>query len=271
MPSVSAAPVPSLDALRQTIRAIEGEARAPERLSLGEPALDALLPEPGLRLGALHEIAPGAHFDGPAALGFALGVAALALAARAGALVWVLARRREFGLPYGLGLAGLGVAPQRLLLVAPRTREEALWASEEALRAAPACVLAELGAEAADLVAARRLQLAAEQGGGLLLLLRPPGGTPALPARTRWRVAAAGGTPPVWSHRAALPAPGQSRWRLRLERARGLLGEHLDLEVEQHASGGFRLVAPLADRAAAPAGAAPGLGALAAGPARRAG
>lgn len=257
MISLSAVPLsppnPTLAALRQAVRVIEGEGRAFGVVGLGEGALDALLPERGLRRGAVHEIAPAVHFEGPSALAFALGLCARALAGQAGAMAWILPRRCEFGRPYGPGLAGFGLHPQRLLLVEPRRREEALWATEEAVRAGLACVLAELGEEAADLVAARRLQLAAEQAGAFLLLLRPPGLAPAISARTRWRVAGACSAPPDWSRREALPAPGAVRLRLHLERARAvLLRGTLEMDVEwRHASGAFHLAAPLAERAAA--------------------
>lgn len=266
---MSSASPAALAALRQTVRALEGEGRGHGRAALGDPGLDGLLPGGGLRLGAVHEVAPAAHFEGAAALGFALGLSVRALQSRAGAMAWIQPRRREFGAPYGPGLAGFGLAPERLWLVAPRKAQEALWATEEAVRAGLGAVLAELSEEAADLVAARRLQLAAEQSGACLVLLRPCGAQPATGACTRWRVAATTSQAPAWS----AAALGPPRWRVRLERARGALGLQQDVQVEwRHATGGFHLVAPLAERAARAAGPPGGVGlALASRPALRAG
>lgn len=247
---MSANPSPAtLAHLRRSIRAIEGGGRAWGCVDLG----DGLgLSEGGLRLGGLHECLPAAHFDAPAALGFWLGAAARVLAARAGELVWIGPVREEFGTAYGPGLAGYGIDPRRVLRVQPRKSAQALWAAEEAARAGPACVLAELGEEAADLVAARRLQLAAESGGALLLLLRPPGAAACPAAHTRWRVAAALSRAAEWS---AGSAPGEALFEVELLRARASLEGPRAWRWEwRHAARAFHLVAPLAERAAAPAG-----------------
>lgn len=249
-------PRETLAALRRSVRALEGGARA-GALSLG-PGLAQALPQGGLALGALHEVAPQAHFDGPAALGFILGAAARALCARPGELIWIRARAPEFGAPYGPGLAGLGLEAARLLFVRPRRAQEALWAAEEAARTAGlAAVVAELGEEAADLVAARRLQLAAESAGGLVLLLRPRGASPAAPARTRLEIAARVSRPAAWS---AGKAPGAPTFRARIARVRGGRLGTLDLEWRD-AAHGFDLAAPLADAAADARSGAPGLAA----------
>lgn len=242
----------SLSELRQAVQAIETASRPKRLLGLGEPALAALLPQAGLRLGALHEIAPAAHFEGAAAQAFCLALAVRALAAAPGEFLWISRGVRNFGAAYGPGLAGFGLDPRRVLLVRPRSRQEALWAAEEAARAVAGPVLAELGEEGADLVAARRLQLAAESSGALLLLLRPPGAAPAPPADTRWRVAAAPSLASPWG------GLGDPRFRLELLRARGALSAAAVFELEwRHATGAFHLPAPLADRAAAARGAPP--------------
>ena len=66
-----------------------------------------------------------------------------------------------------------------------------------------------------DLVASRRLQLAAETRGVTGLLLRPPAPRPiASAAVTRWRLAGAPSQP-------APSAPAPPRWRVELARCRG--------------------------------------------------
>jgi protein ImuA len=149
---------------------------------LGHPAIDAALPWGGLPLGTLHEVRGG----------FASGFTAF-LAGRflhhPGALVWcadAALTRRQGGL-YGPGLARFGIDVSRLILVRCRGQREVLWAAHEALRsAAVACVVMEL--EALDLLAGRRLQLAAEAGkaAGLLLRFGRADSGPSA-AVTRWR------------------------------------------------------------------------------------
>lgn len=150
--------------------------------TLGEPSMDAALPWGGLPLGTLHEVRGG----------LASGFTAL-LAGRflhhPGALVWCadagLVRRQ--GRLYGPGLARFGIETARLIQVHCRGQQEILWAGHEALRsAAVSCVVLEL--EALDLLAGRRLQLAAEAGGtaGLLLRFGRADQAPSA-AVTRWR------------------------------------------------------------------------------------
>jgi protein ImuA len=72
-------PVATIDALRDRIRRIEGGARhARAVLPFGINAIDERLPEGGLALGALHEVASGGNgaIDGAAAALFAAGIAA---------------------------------------------------------------------------------------------------------------------------------------------------------------------------------------------------
>lgn len=150
--------------------------------TLGDAAIDAALPWGGLPLGALHEIRGGL------ASGFTAALAGRFLC-HPGALVWcadaALVRRQ--GRLYGPGLTRFGIDAARLLLVHCRGQREVLWAAHEALRsAAVSAVVMEL--EALDLLAGRRLQLAAEAGGtaGLLLRFGRADSGPSA-AVTRWR------------------------------------------------------------------------------------
>ena len=174
----------TLAALRARIRDLAGGGGgfAMPVATLGDAAIDAALPWGGLPLGALHEIRGGL------ASGFTASLAGRFLC-HPGALVWcadaALVRRQ--GRLYGPGLARFGIDTTRLILVHCRSQREVLWAAHEALRsAAVSAVVLEL--EALDLLAGRRLQLAAEAGGTAGLLLRF-GRADAAPsaAVTRWR------------------------------------------------------------------------------------
>jgi len=229
----------SLAQLRGRIMALEGGVgqSSAGRISLGLDAIDAALPGGGAALAGLHEIQA---MDGGTET--ALGFAALWLGRLADHLgkpvLWLAAEE-----PYGPGLFALGLAPQRLLMVRARRPAQLLWALETALHCSDlAGVLVEM--HGLELVAARRLQLAARAGGVTALLVND--GQPANNALSRWRVG---------------PAPaaldGNWRWRLQLCRCRGqgigedgLVAEWL---VEwNNATHRLGLVAPAGHRSALP-------------------
>ncbi len=128
-----------------------------------------------LRAGRVHEA------TGPARRAFAA-----ALAGRlAGPVLWVQ-EAREAGMLCPQGLLPF-LDPSRLILARPAGARAALQVAEEALRSGAApLVVAEL-AEAPDLTASRRLQLAAGTGHGRGLCLLPEGRSRANAAETRWR------------------------------------------------------------------------------------
>jgi protein ImuA len=196
-----------LESLRAQVRALEGGGTdfGREVASLG-PVLDAGLPWPGLPRRALHEVA------GEAASSFAAALASR-LGRQGGALVWcqTATSERRLGLLYGLGLREFGLDWHRLVLVRAPDELALLWAMEEALRSpAVACAVAELGR--VDLLASRRLQLAAESGRSTAIALRPGPIDPAPNAAlTRWRA-----EPLLVS--AGLEPSG---WRLTLWRCKG--------------------------------------------------
>ena len=151
----------------------------PGRIGLDGGALDAALGG-GWPVTGLGELHAGAARDAGALSGFATGVLALLSRARPGPVFWILAGTAagEAGLPYGPGLADLGLDPGRLLLAAPRRLADALWIAEEAAGCAGLCaVVLELRAPAArpDLKETRRLHLRAGTSGLPLLLLRHDG------------------------------------------------------------------------------------------------
>ena len=237
----------SLADLRAEIAALEGAGKgAGETMGFGDRRLDRLLPDGGLSLRAWHEFA-GEGLELETAAATAAFVARLAAPlCRRGELIWVL-RRDDL---YAPGLASLGFPAERLIQVCARDGAEALAVMEDALRTpGVAAVFGEAGE--VDLVAGRRLQLAAEQGKatGLLLRRRPFGGADrkdlSSAAVTRWTIAPAPSEPPRGE-----PGLGAPRWRVRLERCRGgRTGEWiLEAREEDDAPHPFRLVAELADR-----------------------
>ncbi|MGA0826371.1 MAG: ImuA family protein [Gemmobacter sp.] len=156
------------------------------------PAI-GLGPEAGITIGRVHEIC------GPARR-----MLAVLIAGRAGGpAIWIGPQHRPEAL-HPHGCAAL-IGPERLLRVICRTRTDALWAAEEALRAGVGgCIAVDLDDPPA-LTPVRRLQLAAEAGGKVataLLLTPDEGGAPGV--ESRW-------------HAAPDPAGG---WQLRRLRAR---------------------------------------------------
>jgi protein ImuA len=207
-------PAGALDRLRRELCAAEAATgltpAGGAALGLGISAIDGVLGG-GLSCGALHEIAAAHETETAAATGFALALAARQAfpscesAARIGAsavstritgryLLWIAEdfSLAENGAPYGPGLDGIGIAPERLLtIIAPRTRD-VLWAMEEALRCrAVGIVIGEIRPRGIDQVATRRLALAAAAGNalGLILYTAPDDGPSA--AATRWIIGAA--------------------------------------------------------------------------------
>ncbi len=140
-----------------------------------------------IRPGRMHEA------TGPGRLAFAA-----ALAGRlTGPVLWVReSRTRDSLCPQGLAAF---FDPGRLVLVQPSGARAVLQVMEEALRSGAApLVVAEL-AEAPDLTASRRLQLAAGAGSGRGLCLVPAARTRPNAAETRWHcVAVPGGNRQLW-------------------------------------------------------------------------
>ena len=184
-------------------------------LDFGAAEVDARLGG-GLAVAALHELYAVAQGDAPAVAAMAL---LLALRnRRSGPIVWVGEdKARRDGRLYGLGLAELGVDPQRLLLVEAPDTLAVLRAGADAVACAgvAAVILAPHGrAAAVDLTATRRLALAAARSGVTVLLLRQGDAVPSA-ANSRWQVASAP------SARLATDAPGLPAFALTLLRHRG--------------------------------------------------
>jgi len=231
---------PAIAALRGRIRLLERPAARPGGiLPFGVSALDAHLPEAGLQLGALHEVAGGGadEIQGACAALFVAGI----LARLNRPVLWCTAATDLFA----PGLACAGLAPERVLHVAAPHERDVLAVMEEALRhTGLAAVVGELAR--LPMVASRRLVLAAEKSGIMALALRRrregmAAETGFTAAATRWCVTPLASTP--------LPYPGigRARWQVALTRCRG--GQTGDWIMEAcDAQGCLALPAELAHR-----------------------
>lgn len=125
---------------------------------------------------------------------------------------------RLSGRPYRPGLPAELRA--RLIHVAAKTAEDALFALEEGLRCRDlACVIGEISGNprAMDFTASRRLSLTAEKYGVPLFLVRLDAQRDLSSARMRWQVRSAASLLPRWN----AAAPGGPSWQAELFRARG--------------------------------------------------
>src|SRR5712675_2144298 len=232
-------PVPNatVAALRERIQCLEGGASHRRAvLPFGIKAIDERLPEGGLALGALHEVAGGGNgaIDGAAAALFAAGIAARTR----GRVLWCVARQDLFA----PAIAQAGLLPDRVIYVEAGDEKSLLACFEEGLRhGALGAVVAEVAR--LSMTASRRLQLAAERSGVIGIAIRrwrrqteaSDFGQPTA-AVTRWRVSALPSTP--------LPVPGVGRARWRLELIRCRAGESAEFELEACDARGRRALPP---------------------------
>src|SRR6516162_3129811 len=215
-------PAARIDRLRRQLCALEaatglaGDCGAP--LALGHPVIDGALGG-GLSAGALHEVAAAREAETAAASGFVLALAARMTSWRGAStaignsydararnderavsvtsgrhVLWIAEdlSLAENGAPYGPGLDGIGIAPERLITVAAARERDVLWAMEEALRCrAVGMVIGEMRPRDIDQVATRRLALAAAAGNALGLILRTALDDGPSAAATRWIIGAA--------------------------------------------------------------------------------
>ena len=220
----------TLRALRQLCRGTANLTRSDERhrLSLGVPALDALLPHRGLERGSLVEwLSPVAGS----------GAAILALQGVRAALeqqqVWaVVDSTGEF---HASAAEGWGVSLESLLLLRPATEADALWTVEQCLRC-PAVGVTWIQEDRLPDRVVQRWKIAAEVGGGLGVLFRPAeAARRASWADVRWRV----------QPRPMLTA-AERRVRVELLACRGAFaGGSVELDVND-ATGDVRLVSAVA-------------------------
>lgn len=191
-------------ALRGSIERIEthGAAHALRRVPLGHAEADASL-QGGLALGALHEVFAEAGRQSAVATGFVAGLAGRVATRRP--VVWI---RQDFseveaGAVSMSGFSEFGLDPRLLVSVHAADVDHALRAAADALACdAVGAVVLEVWGEAKqfDLVASRKLTLAAQASCATALMLRMAAEPRASTAETRWIV------------RAAHSPPGSTPW-----------------------------------------------------------
>lgn len=204
---------------------------------LGLETIDRNLPEGGLACSGLHDVAPAAYGDFPAACGFALALAVRRLgeARERRPVLWcrLETEQREYGNSFGHGVAQMGVPRQRFLSISLRKPVALLWTMEEALKSGClSVVLGDVAAQHVDLTASRRLALAGQAGraSGIMVLTRYHNDSSA--SISRWCIA-------------TLPsqAPGSPTWDVSLTRIRsGRPGQWRLNWQKDHASSRFTLV-----------------------------
>ena len=195
---MSTARTNTLARLRGSIERIEisGDTDAPHRAALGQAEADATL-QGGLARAAVHEVFSEGH-QSAAATGFIAGLAGRLTPRRP--LVWV---RQDFseiesGALSIRGLCELGLDPRLLVTVRAADAEAALRTAADALACdALGAVVLEVWGEPRqlDLVASRKLTLAAQASGVTALLLRLAATPQPSTAETRWIVRAAHSPP----------------------------------------------------------------------------
>ena len=166
------------------------------RIALGHASADLML-QGGLARAAVHEVFAAGH-QSAAATGFIAGLAGRVTAQRP--LVWV---RQDFteiesGALSMSGLAELGLDPRYLVTVRATDIEQALRTTGDALACdAVGAVVLEVWGESKqlDLVASRKLTLAAQASGVTCLVLRVAATPSPSTAETRWIVRAAHSPP----------------------------------------------------------------------------
>src|SRR6478672_5636676 len=189
----------TLATLRGSIERIEtpSDACTSGKAALGHAGADATL-QGGLAVGAVHEVFTDAGRQSAAATGFVAGLAGRVAARRP--LVWV---RQDFteiesGALSMSGWAELGLDPRLLVTVRAADVDAALRTAADAFACdALGAVVLEVWGEARqlDLVASRKLTLAAQASGVTGLLLRLAAEPQPSTAETRWIVRAAHSPP----------------------------------------------------------------------------
>jgi protein ImuA len=190
--------------------------RAGELASLGARAPRW---RPGLAAARHSEVFASSRVAGGAAAALALALDGMRAGEGERSVLWVqdAAAVRLSGRPYRPGLPE--ALRRRVIHVAAKTPEDALFALEEGLRCRDlAFVVGEIvgNPRALDFVSSRRLSLAAEKHGVPLWLVRLDAARDLSSARMRWEVRSAPSPHPRWNP----AAPGRPSWHAELFRAR---------------------------------------------------
>src|SRR5450755_1708128 len=157
---------PAIAALRARIERLQGgQAHGRAVIPFGVAEIDRILPEGGLTLGALHEVAGGGNgaIDGAAAALFTAGIAARTK----GKVLWCVVRQDLFA----PALAQAGLLSGRVIYVEAGDDKALLACFEEGLRhGGLGAVVAEVAR--LSMTASRRLRLAAETSGAIGIAVR---------------------------------------------------------------------------------------------------
>lgn len=149
------------------LSAANSEAPISSRLRTGFTALDGQLREGGWPLDSTIEVLSDASGMG------AMGLFLPAMEALSQQGLWQTFIGAPH-IPYAPLLAARGIDIRQVLLVHPKSREEILWSTEQALRSTTcSAVFCWLGAHEYRYAELRRLQLAAANSGALAVLFRP--------------------------------------------------------------------------------------------------
>ena len=215
--------------------------------SLDREMTARIRPDEGRIIPALHELVADGYGSRPAARDFSLALVASLLHQQGNAESMVLWCQRwqddgEFGRPYGPGLLDLGLRPEQLIMVTGRRDADCLWAMEQGLRSRSLAVVIGM-VEQVDLIASRRLSLAAAGHRTWCLLLPAFHGQEPSAASTRWRVKAIASASGHLDDKLL----GRPRWQLTLERSRNGQSGRWIVEWD-HAAYRFHLAPSMADR-----------------------
>jgi protein ImuA len=202
-PRMIGARTSALATLRKTIGRLEtgGVFHDAQRVTLGHAAADAKL-HGGLVRGVLHEVFAAESRQAGSATAFVAGLASRSAVGRP--IMWV---RQDFvaienGALSMNGCAELGLDPRRIVTVRAADIDMALRVTSDALGCdALGAVVFDVWGEARqlDLVASRKLTLAAQASGVTCLVLRTSATPSVSTAETRWIVRAAHSPPtPAW-------------------------------------------------------------------------
>lgn len=160
----------TIEELGQRLRRMERSECRTEGLQAsvgtGHSELDSLLPGGGLIRGTLVE---WINADGPGSGAVTLAILSASRLVGGRGVLAVIERVGGF---CPAAAAGLGVSPERMLMVRAETESEWKWAVEQVLRSRSVDVVLTWAGGLDDRVF-RRWQLAAERGGGVGMLVRP--------------------------------------------------------------------------------------------------
>jgi protein ImuA len=177
-----------IEGTRALLDPISGESRQRPPFPTGHADVDGVLPG-GILPGLLHEVFAGDM--SAAASGFAAGLAQRVRSKKR--LLWI--RQDYAALEHGelcpTGLAELGIDPSMVLMLRTANAADALKAAADALSCiALGAVIVEVpgNPKILDLVASRRLTLAAQTKGVTPILLRPCARAEPSAAETRWTI-----------------------------------------------------------------------------------